>query len=217
MPFSRDNPSPRYLELQQMYRQLHERGEEQLGLAPEQTFNGISLLPHLARIKTMIARTGALTLLDYGCGKGQQYDPRPIKGDDGSSYDDVIDFWDINSVHCYDPCYRPFSKLPQGRFDGVVCTDVLEHCPEQDVAWIIGELFGYAERFVYANVACYPARKQLPNGENAHCTIKPLEWWEAIARAAAARRPGVVWQIWVQSRESAPDGYKIVEQVIGEH
>ena len=215
MPYSRDNPSPRYLELQQMYRQLHERGETHLGLQPEQTFNGVSLLPHLARIKAMITRTGALTVLDYGCGKGQQYAPRPVKADDGSTYEDVIDFWDVNSVHCYDPCYQPFSALPQGTFDAVVCTDVLEHCSEQDVPWIIGELFGYAERFVYANVACYPARKQLPNGENAHCTIRPLAWWEAIVRETAARRPGVVWQIWVQSRADTPDGPRIVEQVIG--
>jgi hypothetical protein len=66
----------------------------------------------------------------------------------------------------------PFSALPEGRFDGVVCTDVLEHCPEEDLPWIVGELFGYARLFVFANVACYPAAKKLPNGENAHCTIR---------------------------------------------
>ena len=23
----------------------------------------------------------------------------------------------------------------------------------------------------------YPARQILPNGENAHCTLKPKQWW----------------------------------------
>jgi hypothetical protein len=215
MSFSRANPSPRYRELQTMYRQLHEQGETQMGLPPEQTFNGMSLLPQLSRIKALIERTGANTMLDYGCGKGLQYDPRPIKGPDGSTYESVVDFWDIAAVHCYDPCYVPYSKLPAGRFDGVVSTDVLEHCPEQDVPWIVDEIFGYADRFVYANVACYPARKHLPNGENAHCTIKPLSWWEDILRAAAARRSGVVWEVWVQSHVDTPEGKRLREEVIG--
>jgi hypothetical protein len=69
----------------------------------------------------------------------------------------------------------------------VICTDVLEHCPEEDIPWILDELFAYARKFVYANVACFPARKRLPSGGNAHCTIKPVKWWEAeIVRAARA-------------------------------
>lgn len=215
MPYSRSNPSPRYLELQQMYRQMHEQGEIQSGLPAEQTFNGMSLLPQLARIKSLIARTSANTVLDYGCGKGLQYDAVPITGPDGTTYESVIDFWDVTAVHCYDPCYVPYSKLPEGRFDGVICTDVLEHCPEQDVPWIIDEIFGYAEQFVYANVACYPARKHLPNGENAHCTIKPAAWWEDILRSAASRRPGVLWDVWVQSEMQTPEGRRIGEERIG--
>jgi len=215
MTYSRANPSPRYRELQQMYKQLHEQGEAQLGLPPEKTFNGMSLMPQLARIKALIARTGANTMLDYGCGKGLQYEPRPIKDADGTVHESVIDFWDVAAVHCYDPCYAPYSRLPEGRFDGVISTDVLEHCPEEDVPWIIEEIFGYADRFVYANVACYPAQKHLPNGENAHCTIKPAAWWEEILRAAAAGRPGLVWQVCVQSQVQLPEGLRLQEQMIG--
>src|SRR5690606_11800435 len=125
---------------------------------------------------------------------------------DGSVHDSVLDYWDIAAVHCYDPCYAPYSKLPEGRFDGVVCTDVLEHCPEQDLPWIIGEIFGYADRFVYANVACYPARKHLPNGENAHCTIKPAAWWRTLLQEASAGRTGLTWEVWVQSQVHSQDG-----------
>jgi hypothetical protein len=54
----------------------------------------------------------------------------------------------------------------------VISTDVLEHCPGKvNVPWIVDEMFGYATRFVFANVAVIPAGKRLPNGENAHCTI----------------------------------------------
>ena len=218
MRYSRSNPSPRYRELLAMYRQMHESGEKNLGLPAEKTFDGMSLMPQLRRIKDLFARAGVRTVLDYGCGKGQQYAPRVLKDDDGISYDDVIDFLDVDNVHCYDPCYIPFSTLPQGRFDAVVSTDVLEHCPEQDVPWIIEEIFSYADRCVYANIACYPARKQLPNGENAHCTIKPVEWWREVLVAASERRPGLIWEVWVQSVISSPAGdtTRYVEQRIGQ-
>ena len=214
MTYSRANPSPRYLDLQTMYRELHVVGEKNIGQPPEKTFPGLSLMPQLLRIKALVEQTGARNILDYGCGKGQQYAPVQLKDKDGSTYDGVIDFWGVDYVHCYDPCYEPYSKVPEGKFDAVISTDVLEHCPEQDVPWIIDEIFAYAERCVYANIACYPARKRLPNGENAHCTIKPIEWWREHILAASARRPEVVWEIWVQSRVRTPEGERNEEQRI---
>lgn len=211
MKYTRSNPSPRYQQLQVMYRQLHEEGEKQLGLPAESTFNGMSLLPQITRIKALIERTDARTILDYGSGKGQQY-ALPLRRDDGIEFDNIMDFWDVESVQCYDPAYAPFSTLPEGRFHGVVSTDVLEHCPEQDIPWILDEIFAYAERFVYANIACFPAQKRLPNGENAHCTIQPSTWWEAILREVASRYRGVAWEIWVQSAEPGPAGSRIVER-----
>jgi hypothetical protein len=214
MNFSRSNPSPRFLELQAMYRQMHRKGEEFLGAPPEETFPGFSLDAQLARIKALIERTGADTVLDYGCGKGHQYRPRPIKDEAGEVWPGVIDYWDIGEVVCYDPCYEPYNKLPEGKFDGVICTDVLEHCPEQDIPWIIEELFVYATQFVFANVACYPARKRLPNGENAHCTIRPVDWWIQTVRSVALNHPGIHWEFWVQSSETSAQGARLVEQKI---
>ena len=105
---------------------------------------------------------------------------------DGRVFRSIPEFWGV-TVTCYDPAYEPFSRIPVGTFDGVICTDVLEHCPEQDIPWILSELFSFARRFVFANVACYPAMKHLPNGENAHCTVRSADWWrEQLARVSAA-------------------------------
>lgn len=213
MSYSRSNPSGRYLELQSLYRLMHQQGEQFLGVPPERTFPGLSLKTQAARIRDLIARTGAQIILDYGCGKGEQYQPCQIS-DGADRWPTVIDYWDIGEVVCYDPCYEPYSKLPVGKFDGVISTDVLEHCPEEDVPWIIDEIFSYAVRFVFANVACFPARKRLPNGENAHCTIKPVEWWNDVVCAISCRHPGVVWEFWVQSQIDAPDGRHTVERKI---
>jgi hypothetical protein len=214
MTFNRHSPSGRYLELLEQYRNLHERGEPLLGLGAEKTFSGQSLMPHVGRIKALLDRTDARTVLDYGCGKGQQYGPIELRAADGVVYPSVLDYWDVDCVHCYDPAYVPYSELPKETFDAVVCTDVLEHCPEDDIGWILDELFGYARKFVYANVACFPAKKHLPNGENAHCTVRPASWWQALLAQAAARRPGVLWEVWVQTIEEAPSGSRLREQCL---
>jgi hypothetical protein len=208
MPFNRTNPSPRYRELVELYRQMHLEGERFLNLPPEQVFPGASLPPQATRIKRLIAATGAASILDYGSGKGKQY-ATPVRLRDGGAYDTMQDYWDVDYIQCFDPSYPPYSTLPSGTFDGVVSTDVLEHCPEDDIPWIVDEMFGFAKLFVFANIACYPARKRLPTGENAHCTIQPPAWWAQLVHGVAARHPSVRWEVWVESKGEADQ--KVVE------
>jgi hypothetical protein len=69
------------------------------------------------------------------------------------------------------------------------------------VPWILDEIFSYATRFIFANAACYPALTTLPNGENAHCTLRPAEWWQAVFTAAASSHSGVMWKLAVESHD----------------
>lgn len=210
--FTRSNPSPRYRALHELYRQMHLEGETTLGIPGHQTFPGLSLMPHAKRIKRLIERTGACTILDYGSGKGQQYGVRPLQIEGEGTWHNLVDYWEIAAVYCYDPNYEPFSRMPSARYDGVICTDVLEHCPEEDLPWILGEIFGFAGRFVFSNVACYPARKRLPNGENAHCTIRPPEWWRALIESASQGHSDLLWEFWFGSRVENAEGPRLIEK-----
>ena len=193
--YSRAHPSPRYRELIALYARMHSEGETRLGIAPEHTFPGESLMRHIVRIKRLVEATAARALLDYGAGKGFQYRPQKIVVDGRHVADSVAEYWDVDEVRCYDPGYAPLSPLPRESFDGVICTDVLEHCPEEDLGWILDELFGYANKFVYLNVACSPARKSLPNGENAHVTLRPPEWWRDAVAARGADHASLRWEL----------------------
>lgn len=216
MTYSRANPSPRYQALALQYRQMHVEGERFLGIPARNTFPGQSLPAQAGRIKRLIVATRAQNILDYGSGKGLQYEAQQVRSaDDGVMHASIQDYWDVDFIQCYDPCYEPFSRLPVGRFDGVVCTDVLEHCPEEDLGWIVAELFGYAERFVFASVACFPARKRLPSGENAHTTIKPADWWRELFERTAARHPGLAWEVWLEQQVTRPEGLARTEERFG--
>ena len=200
MAFSRDNPSPRYQELIALYRKMHVEGEAARNLPPEEVFPGRSLPIHAIPIKEWIDRFQARTVLDYGAGKGMQYQWRDLQLSDGRQVASLQSFWGVESITCYDPAYQPFSQMPEDKFDAVICTDVLEHCPETDVPWILGELFNYARKFVYGNIACHPAKATLPNGENAHCTVRPEGWWRDRLAEAARNHPGVRYRFILERK-----------------
>lgn len=205
--FSRTSPSPRYRDLLTQYRDMHVHGEQFQRLPPQETFAGQSLPRHGQAIKALIDRFQARSLLDYGSGKGLQYHPMPISLPDGRQFSSIPEYWGVEAITCYDPGYEPYNKLPSCKFDGVICTDVLEHCPESDVPWIVEELLSFATRFVYANVACYPAKKRLANGENAHCTIKDAAWWREVLTTASRRHPAVRYFFQLERLVTRTDGH----------
>jgi len=198
--YTRAAPSPRYRELLAAYRTMHEQGEVQSGLPPEKTFSGHSLYAHLPTLREMTRRLRARSLLDYGAGKGQLHRERPLKLPDGSSAESLNGYLGLERAVCYDPGNPPFMARPVGTFDLVVCCDVLEHCPAEDLPWILDDVVGHARLGLFLVVACYPARKSLPNGENAHVTVQPPAWWKPLVKAAVGRRGDLAYRVEFEVR-----------------
>jgi hypothetical protein len=53
----------------------------------------------------------------------------------------------------------------------------MEHIPEEQIPKTFQMITQRATKFVFLAIATFPSIAVLPNGENAHCTVKPLEWW----------------------------------------
>ncbi|MFT4581408.1 MAG: hypothetical protein ACI915_000140 [Gammaproteobacteria bacterium] len=196
--FTKEKPSQRFNDMVEQYRVLHDQGDAELGLVAKKTFDGHSLAKHDASIGKLVAATRARSILDYGCGKALAYSPWP--GEDPDSRLKARAAWPDVKVTCYDPGYAPYAAPYCGRFDGVISTDVLEHIPEEDIGWVLNELFGAADKFVYVVAACYLARKVLPNGQNAHCTVMPPAWWAGQLALGAQRFPGIHWKLCTEKR-----------------
>lgn len=183
MAYTRQSPSARYTELLGYYAQMHDEGDALRNKPAEKTFDGRSLGVHINKIRKVTKHFGSKTLLDYGSGKAGLYEntvfqlpSRQVTG--------LKALWNLDEVRLFDPGYAPYAAFPDQRYDAVVCTDVLEHIPEEDMPWVVEELFGFANQVVYASVATYPAMKILPNGENAHVTLKSIEWWATLFETA---------------------------------
>lgn len=133
-------------------------------------FSGNMDLENADEIARLVAITGARRLIDYGSGKGYQYLKQRVH-----------DRWGGVVPHCYDIGVPQLSDYPRGVFDGLICTDVLEHITEQDLDDIINDAFSYLDEskttFAYFNIFCNPSGKTFADGTNMHVTIRDPVWW----------------------------------------
>jgi hypothetical protein len=182
---------------------MHRDGLPDKGLAADELYIGASLLKHLPKIQSLLRQTGARTMIDYGSGKGRYYERRDIALPRGEVIPSIAEYLELEEVRCYDPAYPPHATLPEAPRDAVISTDALEHCPEEDIAWIVDEMFGLAKKVVFANVASYPASKTLPTGENAHATQRSADWWDDLLRETSSRHPSIRYHFEVEQRETS--------------
>lgn len=194
--FTKANPSPRYLALLDMYAQMHTEGIAREGKSVKAVFLGHSLKPHIATIKKLLDKHQARTVLDFGSGKGELYEPSPVNTDAR-----MLPAWgEAVQVTCYDPGYEPYATYGDKAYDVVISTDVVEHIPEDDIGWVLDDMFSLATKAVFVVAACYAAKKIMPDGANAHCTLKPPRWWVKQIQTAAGRCPHIDWVLCTQSK-----------------
>lgn len=118
-------------------------------------------------IKFLEHRRGQIkTVLDFGAGQG-------------SLGEYVLNnAVDINVKWTnYDPGIDKWNTLPEGPFDLVVSSDVLEHVEPDYIDATIDQLCELADKAQFHHIACDPCSSRLPDGRNAHLITEKLDWW----------------------------------------
>lgn len=116
--------------------------------------------------------------LDYGCGKSRLleklFPPHETAWGPAERQPPVV-------MQRYDPAIPELSMKHDwaGRctFDLIVCNDVLEHIPEDELPTVLSEIQDATGGKVFFTIHCGPASNRLPNGENCHCTVHTALWW----------------------------------------
>ena len=113
---------------------------------------GFDVVKYQRKIKDLVDHYGAKTILDYGCGKGLQYKEKlPYAGEDNlQTFDEYLGV----EVFKYDPCVKGLRRKPgkQRKFDGVICTQVLNSIPDDDLPWVRNVLENHAVKFCFVGL-----------------------------------------------------------------
>ena len=146
------------MSLIKQYRQMHK---------DKSLYTGNTINIHKQSIKQGITINDCNSILDYGCGKGEQYSKEEVHN---SHFFGIL-------PSLYDPAVEEYSTLPSGKFDAVISTDVLEHIEKENIDDVLAEIYSLANKFVYLGICNIPAHAILPDGRNAHVTIESFDWW----------------------------------------
>lgn len=112
-------------------------------------------------VSQIVERSGAESLLDYGCG----------------SMRNLAKVLDCDVVYQgYDPAVPAFSEEPDAA-DVVACIDVLEHIEPECLDSVLDHLKAKTKRIAFLTIHTGPAVKVLSDGRNAHLIQEPASWW----------------------------------------
>lgn len=149
---------------------------------------GASGYSHAATVADWRRKTGARTVLDFGCGRGT-LKPALLDIDPGI---EIFEF---------DPAIAGKDAAPEPA-DLLVATDVLEHIEPDEVPATLRYLRELAKVAAYFTIALTVSKVSLPDGRNAHITLlTEMEWIDRLQAAGfmiakAQMRKG----LWVWAR-----------------
>jgi hypothetical protein len=191
--YTKQTPSPHYHELLKQYRQMH---------SSEERYPGNTLKRYVGAIKRVINTHKIETIIDYGSGKGMLYEnhdsfTEPLFNE---KIVNIKKYWGVKKITPFEPALK--DELLDKKYNLVISTDVLEHCFVADIPWIVRQLFDLSDRAVFVTVSCRFASAKLPNGEQAHSTMRAPWWWQGIFDTISNDYPDIDYFLCCESPDT---------------
>lgn len=172
-------------QLVEFYKQMASNGLQRTnGEVVEKPYNDFQLAKFRNIVRPKLSAPSIKSVLDYGAG-GSNWHKQNFDPESGNS---AIEFFNLEKITVFEPARDLLSKE---QADCVVCMDVLEHVYIADVPKIVEELFSLSKELLIINVACYKAAALLPNGENAHITVRSPDYWKGLVDCISVRFPKI--------------------------
>ncbi|MGD2095048.1 MAG: class I SAM-dependent methyltransferase [Phycisphaerales bacterium] len=143
------------------------------GLELSNSLNFLDLFKH----------NGVRTILDAGCGSGKLLKKMLDMGFQCKGID-IAD-------NCLDPELKPLQEkilktaplwrketFEERQFDAVICTDVLEHIHPQYVEEVLQNIYHWANKYVFLQIALFEDYFGQKIKQRLHLTVRPKKWWD---------------------------------------
>lgn len=145
----------------QLYKDMHAAG----------VFLGTTWREHVTQFANFIGhsehtdRTDVTPIIDYGCG--------PTGG--------LVDLYKEQTIP-YDPYLEKYHAEPWNRGAKTFFScDVFEHMTMGQLRWVVSKIIKQKSiTRVFVALSTRSANKIMPNGMNAHLTIRTPDWWQGF-------------------------------------
>jgi len=172
------------IQLIEMYKQMAKEGyDTRRGDRVDDAFRDFELRYYRSKLRQILNEYSIATVLDYGCG-GSDWE---TSGFDKSGRS-AKEYFKLENAYQYEPARNIDERQ---KVDCVISFDVLEHIFIADVPLVLRDMFSCAKKLLVLNVACYPAAAKLPNGDNAHVTVRSPAWWKGMLDCISVEYPKV--------------------------
>lgn len=118
----------------------------------------------LGAVRPFIDQYLPASIMDFGCGHGA------LIASISQTYPNI-------QVDGYDPGNPKHNTIPKRSFDAIVSADVFEHIEPEHLASTLQLISDKIQVAGWFRIACYPAKKHLPDGRNAHLIVESPAWW----------------------------------------
>jgi cyclopropane fatty-acyl-phospholipid synthase-like methyltransferase len=122
-------------------------------------------LPKYNLVQDFLKNESPKSLIDFGCAHGAMIDR--IKND----------FPNILTVDGYDPGVKKYESFPNRQYDCLISNDVIEHIEPEYLDSTLIAMNKLFTKSAWLIIACYPAKKILLDGRNAHISLHTPDWW----------------------------------------
>ncbi len=140
-------------------------------------------------LQDLMAQTNARQLLHYTLGPEV---PATMRATDPAAAD-----W----TAC-NPLLEPSDLEAARNVDGTVCSALLEYLPDEDVPWVLNQMFDRAQRFVFVVVDGNAGPLELPDGSQAAPRERSRSWWDSVFELPGMRHPQIHWRLLVREHAS---------------
>jgi len=104
------------------------------------------------------------------------------------------------TISCYDLVSLSETGRSKRAITDIVSTEVLDSLPDEDVPWVLDELFRSARRKVAVTVTAAPRTSVSGDAIHVSQPPRPESWWVAQLEAASCHHPERHWQLIVHTR-----------------
>ena len=153
----------------------------------------IQSMPNVSDIDEHIATRGATTCL--WCHVSQVEDISQNNDQQVSKHNSL-------AVTPYDLCHQTPDSLKGHTFDIVYSADELQCLPDEDIPWVLDEMFSLAHSLVFVQIRTDEPEPSRSGQSHSRDMQRNFEWWVSHFHTTSRRYPKIHWKLVSRDRQA---------------